>query len=62
MKMSLLNFYTILAVLGLVLNIVAIVLGNNQGTPEAMAFCVITGLIFLLIGVRGIAGKLKSYM
>jgi hypothetical protein len=62
MKMNLLNFYTILAFIGLILNIAAIVLYNNQGTVEVIAFCVLTGYALLFIGIRGIVNKFKSYM
>lgn len=60
--MSLLNFYTMLAVLGLLLNIAAIVLYNSEGAVEFIAFCVIAGDIFLFFGIRGVIGKFKSYM
>ncbi len=60
--MTLLNVYVILTVLGILLNILVLILGNNQGTTEQMAFCFVTGILFLIIGIRGIVVKFKSYM
>ncbi len=60
--MTLLNFYIILTVLGTLLHILVLILVNNQGTTEQMAFCFITGILFLIIGIRGLVVKFKSYM
>jgi hypothetical protein len=60
--MSLLQFYISLIVLGLLLDIAGIVLGNNGGTVEQLAFCFIVSVLLLIVGIRGVAGKLKAYM
>ena len=60
--MNLLNFYIILTILGILLDILVIVLANNQGTTEQMAFSFILSILFLFIGIRGIANKFKKYM
>ncbi len=60
--MNLLNFYVILTVLGILLDIFVLVLANNQATTEILAFCLIIGILCLIIGIRGIAGKFKAYM
>lgn len=60
--MSLLSFYTLLVVLGLFLNVVAVVMVNSQVAVEIVTFCVILGDIMLFFGIRGLIGKFKSYM
>lgn len=60
--MSLLNFYVILIILGLVLEVFVLVLNNNQAATEQIAFCFVAGIIFLIFGIRGVVGKLKAYM
>jgi hypothetical protein len=60
--MSLFKFYTILTVLGILLNILGLVLSNNQAPVEQMAFCFIVSVLLLIIGIRGLIGKFKAYM
>ena len=60
--MSLLKFYLILTVLGILIDILGLILSNNQAAAEPIAFCLITAILFLIIGIRGLIGKVKDYM
>ena len=60
--MSLLKFYLILTVLGILIDILGLILSNNQASIEPVAFCLITAVLFLIIGIRGLIGKIKAYI
>lgn len=60
--MSLLNFYSLLILIGIIFDIAGFIVGINQGKVEQLAFCFIASVLFLVIGIRGVAGKLKAYM
>ena len=60
--MSLLKFYIILTVLGILIDILGLILSNNQASTEEVAFCLIAAILFLIIGIRGLIGKIKSYI
>jgi len=60
--MSLLKFYIILTVLGILIDILGLILSNNQASTEEVAFCLIIAILFLIIGIRGLIGKIKSYI
>lgn len=60
--MSFFRFYIILTLLGVFIDILGLILSYNQAPTELLAICFITSVLFLIIGIRGIAGKLKSYM
>ena len=60
--MSLLKFYIILIVLGILIDILGLILSNNQASTEEVAFCLIAAILFLIIGIRGLIGKIKSYI
>jgi len=61
-RMSLLKFYIILTVLGILIDILGLILSNNQASTEEVAFCLIAAILFLIIGIRGLIGKIKSYI
>jgi len=61
-RMSLLKFYIILTVLGILIDILGLILSNNQASTEEVAFCLIIAILFLIIGIRGLIGKIKSYI
>ena len=60
--MSFLKFYIILIVLGILIDILGLILSNNQASTEEVAFCLIAAILFLIIGIRGLIGKIKSYI
>ena len=60
--MSLLKFYLILTVLGILIDILGLILCNNHGTTEQIACCLIIAVLFLIIGIRGLIGKIKAYV
>lgn len=60
--MNLLRFYIILTIIGALLDVLVLILSNNQGTAEQMAVCFVASILFLIIGIRGIANKFKAYM
>ena len=60
--MSLLKFYLILTVLGILIDILGLILSKNQASTEQIAFCLIAAVLFLIIGIRGLIGKIKAYI
>jgi hypothetical protein len=58
--MDLFVIYLILIVLGALMDFLGIILSNYQATPEQLAICFITSILFLIIGIRGLIGKYKS--
>lgn len=60
--MSFLKLYIILTALGVLIDILGLILSNNQATVEQLALCLITSVIFLIIGIRGLIGKVKEYI
>lgn len=62
MRMSLLKFYFVLTVLGILIDILGLILSSNQASTEQVAFCFIIAVLCLIIGVRGLVLKVKSYV
>jgi len=60
--MTLLKFYLILTVLGILIDILVIILSNNQASTEQVTVCLIIAILLLIIGIRGLVVKIKSYM
>ena len=58
--MDLFVFYLILTVLGALIDFLAIFLIPFQATNEILAICLITSILFLIIGIRGLIGKYKA--
>lgn len=56
-----LKIYLILTVLGILIDILGLILSNNPAATEQVAFCFITSVLFLIIGIRGLVGIFKDY-
>lgn len=59
--MSFLKFYVILIVLGILIDILGLILWNNQAIAEQIIICLVIAILFLIIGIRGLIGKMKDY-
>ncbi|HSX10046.1 MAG TPA: hypothetical protein VLF93_07875 [Candidatus Saccharimonadales bacterium] len=48
--------------LGILIDILGLILSNNQASTEQIAICLITAILFLIVGIRGLINKIKAYM